>query len=229
VVDKFSKYNNFLPLLHPFTAAKVASVFLDQVYKLHGLPLAIISDRDRIFISHFWQELFRLAGVTLQMSSAYHPQTDGQTERVNQCLETFIHCFVHAYPKQWSRWLSLVEFWYNTCYHSTLDRSPFEVLYGHSLRHFDIQSDEVCRETELSTCLHERQVIKQHLLRAQQRMKVQANKNMSEIVFQVGDQVFLKLQPYVQSSLVKTTSVQWHTCSIFHLIVLCTLSFMFPN
>jgi transposase InsO family protein len=106
VVDKFSKYNNFLPLLHPFTAAKVPSVFLDQVYKLHGLPLAIISDRDRIFISHFWQELFRLAGVTLQMSSAYHPQT----ERVNQCLETFIHCFVHAYPKQWSRWLSLVEF-----------------------------------------------------------------------------------------------------------------------
>jgi hypothetical protein len=73
VVDKFLKYSHFLPLLHPFTAAKVVAVFLDQVHKLHELPKAIISDRNRIFISHFWQELFKLAGVTV-MDSFFHQQ-----------------------------------------------------------------------------------------------------------------------------------------------------------
>lgn len=83
VVDKFSKYSHFLPLKHPFTAAVVAKVFMQQIYRLHGLTLAIISDRDRIFTSQFWKSLFSLAEVTLNMSTAYHPQSDGQTERVN--------------------------------------------------------------------------------------------------------------------------------------------------
>jgi hypothetical protein len=79
IVDKFSKYNHFIALSHPFTAAKVAHVFMDNVYKLHSMPSAIISDRDIIFTSAFWQEHFKLAQVTLQMSSSYYPQTDGQT------------------------------------------------------------------------------------------------------------------------------------------------------
>jgi len=77
VVDKFSKYAYFLPLCHPFSAAKVARLFLDSVYKLHGMPQAIISDRDRIFTSQFWQQLFTLSGTKLCISSAYHPQSDG--------------------------------------------------------------------------------------------------------------------------------------------------------
>jgi hypothetical protein len=100
VVDKFSKYSHFIPLHHPFTTAVVAQTFLHNVYKLHGLPAAIISDRDRVFTSQFCQELFKAAKVQLQMSSANHPQMDGQTKRVNQCLETFLHCFVHACHKQ---------------------------------------------------------------------------------------------------------------------------------
>lgn len=131
----YSKFAHFVPLRHPYTAASVAKVFMDNIYKLHGLPKSIISDRDRIFTSKLWQLLFKLAGIQLRMSSAYHPQTDGQTERVNQCLKTFLRCFVHACPARWIQWLPLVEFWYNTSTHSALGRIPFEVLYGYPPRH----------------------------------------------------------------------------------------------
>lgn len=110
VVDTFSKYSHFLPLLHPFSALKVAQLFMDCVYKLHGLPVSIVTDRDRIFTSRLWQELFRLSGTTLKMSTSYHPQTDGQTERVNQCLKTYLRSFVHACPSKWSSWLSVAEY-----------------------------------------------------------------------------------------------------------------------
>ena len=99
VVDKLSKFAHFVPLRHPYTAQKVTQVFLDNIFRLHGLPTHIILDRDPIFTSSFWRELFRLAQVTLAMSSAYHPQSDGQTERVNQCLETYLRCCVHSCPR----------------------------------------------------------------------------------------------------------------------------------
>jgi hypothetical protein len=101
VVDKFSKFSHFIPLKHSYTAHTVAKVFMQQVYRLHGMPSVIISDRDKIFTSNLWRSLFTMAGVSLQMSSAYHPQSDGQTERVNQCLETFLRCFVHVCPTKW--------------------------------------------------------------------------------------------------------------------------------
>lgn len=114
VVDRFSEYKHFIALDHPFTALSVAKLFLQQVYHLHGLPNSIISDRDHVFTSQLWQELFRLAGVTLKMSIAYHPQMDVQTERVNHCLEAFLHCFVSACPTKWIEWIYLAEYWYNT-------------------------------------------------------------------------------------------------------------------
>ena len=80
VVDKFSKYANFVPLTHPFTALQIAKVFMKEIFRLHGLPLAIISDRDRIFTGQVWQELFKLYRTELRLSSAYHPQTDGTIE-----------------------------------------------------------------------------------------------------------------------------------------------------
>ena len=106
------------------------------------------------------------------MSSAYHPQSDGQTERVNQCLETFLRCFVHACPTHWSQWLSMAEYRYNTSSHSALGRSPFEVLYGFPPRHLGVPSSSAALP-ELSHWLEERelmhQLVKQHLLRAQAR------------------------------------------------------------
>lgn len=132
VVDKFSKYAHFVPLHHPYSASKVAQLFLDSIFRLHGMPSYIISDRDPVFTSIFWKELFRLAKVQLCLSSAYHPQSDGQTKRVNQCLETYLRCFIHSCPCQWLKWVSLAKFWYNSNPHSALGgRSPFEVLYGH--------------------------------------------------------------------------------------------------
>ncbi|GKA68223.1 retrotransposable element Tf2 [Tanacetum coccineum] len=83
VVDRLSKYAHFVALSHPYTASSVAQAFLDSVYKLHGLPDSIVSDRDSVFMSHFWQSLFKILKVELKMSTAYHPQTDGQTEAVN--------------------------------------------------------------------------------------------------------------------------------------------------
>jgi hypothetical protein len=200
VVDKFSKYAHFLPLAHPFTALTIAKLYLNEVFKLHGLPSSIISDRDPIFTSKLWQELFKLAGTQLCMSSAYHSQSDGQTKRVNQCLEAYLRCFVQSCPRQWSSWLSLTEFWYNTYYHTALGNSPFEVLYGHAPSQFGLVSGEQCLVPELQDLLSSRQhmlqQVKMHLQRAQDRMKKQADKGRMERTFKVGHRVFLKLQPF---------------------------------
>ena len=90
VVDKFTKYGHFIALTHPFIAQDIAQLFLDHFYKFHGLPAVFVTDRDIIFTSVFWKELFKKLGVRMLMSMAYHPQTDGQTKRVNQCLEIYL-------------------------------------------------------------------------------------------------------------------------------------------
>lgn len=110
VVDRFSKYGYFLALSHPYTVEGVAKVFLDNIYRLHGMPRSIVSDRDKIFTSTFWRQLFKLAGVSLDTSSAYHSQSDGQSERLNQCVEGYLRCMVQGKPKQWVKWLPLAEY-----------------------------------------------------------------------------------------------------------------------
>lgn len=126
IVDKFTKYDHFLPLSHPYTSSSVAHCFKTHIYKLHGLPAAIVSDRDPVFTSQFWRHLFKMAGIELKLSSSCHSQTDGQTEHINQCLKTFLCCFVHACPKKWHAWLPSAEYWYNTSFHSAFGCSPFE-------------------------------------------------------------------------------------------------------
>jgi IS30 family transposase len=91
IVDRLTKYTHFCALSHPFKASIVATAFMEMVQKLHGSPKIIVSDRDPIFTGHFWTELFSCLGTQLAHSSSYHPQSDGQTEIVNKCLEGYLH------------------------------------------------------------------------------------------------------------------------------------------
>lgn len=205
VVDRLTKYGHFLALSHPFTAELVAKLFLDTVYKLHGSPVSIVSDRDKVFNSAFWRELFRLMGTTLDFSSSYHPQTDGQTERLNQCLENYLRCMVSDCPRQWVKWLSLAEFWYNTNYHSSLKVTPFQALYGYPPPQFSLDSYFLSPNIEAADLMEQRQklmqTLRENLLQAQNRMRFFADKKREEREFQVGEMVYLKLQPFRQNSI----------------------------
>nr|GEY72706.1 Ty3/gypsy retrotransposon protein [Tanacetum cinerariifolium] len=130
VVDRFSKYAYFGALPTNFNGHKVAELFMEIVVKHHGIPTTIVSNRDSIFVSKFWKELFRLSGTQLNHSTAYHPQSDGQSEVVNRGLEQYLRAMVSDRPQQWARKLPWVEYYYNTSYHSSIKISPYQVLYG---------------------------------------------------------------------------------------------------
>eukprot|EP00253_Pinus_taeda_P029747 PITA_29747 len=173
VVDKLSKYAHFCALPHPFTPTLVAQYFMDQIFKLHGMPTSIVSDCDFIFTSNFWQEFLKLQGTQLQLSTFYHPQTNGQIEAVNKCLETYLKCFTLEKKHQWVQWLPLAEWWYNTNYHATTKMTPYEAVYGQL---------PPSPTSYILGCS-------------------KADQHRSERTFQEGDQVFLRLQPYKQTSL----------------------------
>lgn len=129
VVDRLTKYAHYLPMSHPYSVKQVAQLFMDNIYKLDGPPEVIVSDRDHIFTSKLWQEIFTALKVKLYFSSAYHPECNGQTERVKQCLEQYFHVMAFQKPKKWAGWLPAAEWWYNSSYHIAIKPSPFEDLY----------------------------------------------------------------------------------------------------
>ncbi|CAM8963108.1 unnamed protein product [Rhodiola kirilowii] len=130
VVDRLSMYSHFVPLKYPFTAHSIAAIFVKEIISLHGVPESILSDHDPLFVSILWKELFKLLGTTLKMSSAYHPQTNGQTEVINRCLEAYLRCFIADQPKSWAHWVPWAELWYNTNFHVSTGFTPFEVVYA---------------------------------------------------------------------------------------------------
>lgn len=201
VVDRLTKFAHFVPLKHPFTAAQVAQALWDHVIKLHGVPLTIVSDRDRIFTSSIWRELLSTGGTKLLYSTAYHPQTDGQTERVNQCLEMYLRTAVHETPTKWRRWLPAAEFWYNSSHHASLSCSPFKALYGHepnlgTMMQWEESDTEAGQFDWFVHTAH----LREQLLQAQDRFKKKADRNRIDRSFAVGEQVLLKLQPYAQTT-----------------------------
>lgn len=200
VVDCLRKSAHFLALAHHFTAKMVAEKFIDGVVKLHGMPKLIISDLDPIFISNFWREFVKLSGTQLKMSSAYHPQIDGQSEVVNRCVEQYLRCFVHQQPRKWHSFLPWAEFWYNTTYHALTGMTPFQALYGRPppmISHYPSGTSLV---NEVDKNLAARDELLKHLKfnlhAASNRVKHLANSKQNDIEFNEGDLVFLKLHPY---------------------------------
>ncbi|KAJ0440472.1 putative nucleotidyltransferase, Ribonuclease H [Helianthus annuus] len=207
VVDRLSKYAHFLSLSHPFTAKGVASVFCKEIIRLHGFPRSIVSDRDVVFLSNFWQELFRLSQTKLKLSTSYHPQTDGQTEVLNRCLEAYLRCFASEQPTKWSTYLPWAEYSYNTGYHTSTGTTPFSIVYGREPPSLVPYVAGETKNAELEQQLIDRddmlKLLRQNLQKAQDRMRNQANLKRRELTFQIGDYVFLKIQPYRQKSLAK--------------------------
>ena len=210
VMDHFSKYAHYMALSHPYSAPGVAKTFMHNVYKLHGLSASITSDRDPVFLSRFWKELFTSQGVNLNYSSTYHPQTDGRTKIVNKCIEQYLRCMTGDCPNQWVKWLPLAEWWYNTNYHSATKMTPYQVLYGVApLLHIPYFPKDSAVESVDEYLSAKEEVIKrvrEHLQPAQNRMTMVANRKRSDRSFEINDYVFLKLQPYRQHSLARRSS-----------------------
>ena len=131
VVDRLTKMAHFIPTRESVSAPQVADLFISHIFRLHGLPRSIVSDRDTRFTSHFWTAVFDALKTELGMSSGDHPETDGQTERVNQTLEDMLRSYVSLRQHTWNRWLPLLEFAYNVRKHSSTGMSPFELNYGY--------------------------------------------------------------------------------------------------
>jgi hypothetical protein len=205
VVDRLSKYGHFTPLKHPYTAAQVAQTFFEVIFKLHGIPSSIVCDRDPVFTGIFWHELFRLHGTKFNFSSAYHPQTNSQTEVVNRTIEMYLRCFTSSSPKQWAKWLPWVEYCYNTGYHSATKRTPFQIVYGRPppsmLPYVPGTTKSAAVEDTLRVRDEISQEVRQHLLDAQNRMKQVYDKGHVEQSFSEGEWVYLKLQGYRQQSI----------------------------
>lgn len=130
VVDRLTKYAHLIPLPRKFNATMVADVFVREVIKLHGIPASIVSDKDKVFTSHFWKEIHRLSGTKLKYSSAYHPETDGQSEVTNRVLKMYLRSYCFQTPRLWLKLLPWAELWYNSSHHSSINMSPFKALYG---------------------------------------------------------------------------------------------------
>jgi hypothetical protein len=134
IVDRLSKSTHFIPIHTNYNVQKYARIYIDHVLCLHGVPKTIISDRGSQFVARFWEQLHASLGTHLIHSSAYHPQTDGQTERVNQILEDMLRACVLEHPRSWDQNLPWAEFSYNNSYQESIKMAPFEVLYGRRCR-----------------------------------------------------------------------------------------------
>ena len=197
VVDRLSKQLRLAPIPHDYTAPTVARIFFENVYRNHGLPDEIISDRDSIFMSHFWSTLFEQLGVALHPSSAYHPQTDGQTERLNRKIEEMLRCYVDHHQTNWDELLIHAEVAYNSAPHATTTFSPFFLNYGREVT--TIPFDSLIKTNTkvpavndwLSILDNAKESAKSSIIKTNESQARYANKKRRPCTFQVGTQVYL--------------------------------------
>ena len=130
VVGELNKAAHFIPAKTPHKVSNISEIFMKQFFCLHGIPKVIISDKDPNFTRNFWKYLFKGLNTTLNFSTSFHPQTDGQTKRVKQILGEMLRMYVREQPSKWEDYLHLVEFAYKNQYQASSKFSPFEILYG---------------------------------------------------------------------------------------------------
>ena len=199
IVDRLTKSAHFIPINISYPVSKLAEIYTNVIVKLHGVPLCIVSDRDPRFTSEFWKSLQEALGSKLRLSSAYHPQTDGQTERTIQSLEDLLRACILEQGGSWDTHLPLVEFTYNNSYHSSIGMAPFEALYGrrcrtplcwHESGESVVLGPEIVRETTKTV-----KMIRDKMKISQSRQKSYHDKRRKDLEFQEGDHVFLRVTP----------------------------------
>jgi hypothetical protein len=182
-----------------YTAKKYAEVYLDQIIRLHGVPKTIISDRGAQFITRFWEQLQSSLRTKLIRSSTCHPQTDGQTERVNQILEDMLRACIIHYGMNWDKCLALAEFSYNNSYQSSFQMAPIEALYGRRCRtplSWSKNGERQIFGPDLVIKAKDKvKLIQTNLKAAQSRQKSYADRRRKSLQFQVGDYVYLRVSP----------------------------------
>ena len=202
IVDRATKMVHLAPVKQTITAADTARLYWNTVGKLHGIPRSIVSDRDPRFVSKFWRELWKILGSSLRMSSAYHPQTDGQTEAMNRVVEMVLRCTLHAGQEgsNWEKLLSTVEFVINNSPTQATGYTPFYLNYGfHPCTPADLIRDSDSTMIEGVNQFVDRMkrnfsTATKFLHRAQDRMKGQADQKRREQRFSSGDQVLLSTE-----------------------------------
>jgi hypothetical protein len=199
IVDRLTKSAHFIPIKKTFSLEKLAKLYIQEIVSLHGVPLRIVSDRDARFVSRFWQSLQKALGTKLDFSTAYHPQTDGQTERVNQILEDMLRSCALEFQGAWDDYLPLAEFAYNNSYQSSIKMAPYEALYGRKCG-TPICWDEVGERKmlgpEIIQDMEEKiRIIRERLQTAQSRQSSYANAGRRNIQFDIGQFAYLKVSP----------------------------------
>uniref|UniRef100_A0A8C2GG98 Gypsy retrotransposon integrase-like protein 1 n=1 Tax=Cyprinus carpio TaxID=7962 RepID=A0A8C2GG98_CYPCA len=195
VVDRFSKAAHFIPLPKLPLANETAIIVIDHIFWLHGLPMDVVSDRCSQFVSKFWQEFCKLLGATVNLSSGYDPQSNGQSERANQDSERMLRCLVSKNPSSWSQQLSMFEYAHNSLPVSSMGLSPFECSIGYQPPVFPSLESEVTVPSAhafVQRCHHRWTRARETLLRMRARTKAKADHHRSRPpVYFVGQKVWL--------------------------------------
>ncbi|KAL1556703.1 hypothetical protein AAHA92_12288 [Salvia divinorum] len=212
VVDRLSKYAHFASLPTRFDALRVAQLFVNTVVRHHGFPKTLVSDRDSVFLNATWEEMMRLSGTKLHFSTAYHPQSDGQTEVRNRDLEQYLRAFTADKPSKWANFLPWAELALNCFHHAGLGTSPYRALYGRDPPSLVAAPPPAKTPPNVAEMIRQRGellvTLRRNLQRAQQKMTDVANRHRRHVEFEVGDLVWLKLQPYRQHSVAKSLSAK---------------------
>ncbi|KAI5348622.1 hypothetical protein L3X38_001509 [Prunus dulcis] len=200
IMDRLTKSAHFLPIKETYSLTRLAKLFVDEIVRLHGAPVSIVSDRDARFTSRFWKCLQKAMGTRLQFSTAFHPQTDGQSERTIQTLEDMLRSCVLQMKDSWDTHLALVEFAYNNSYQASIKMAPYEALYGRQCRTpicwSEVGDKKLEKVDSIRATTEKVKMIKEKLKIAQDRQKSYADNRSKDLEFEVGDWVFLKLSPW---------------------------------